>query len=176
MRRAIDLDPLSLIIQCTLGRHGYYFARRYDEAAAQLRKVLDLDDQFWVAHFWLGIVYAQVDRLPEALGHLEAARRLDGNLEVVMFFGYVHGRAGRAAEARQVLDELDRVRTRRYVSPMLPALVWTGLGDADRAFEWLERAYAERVQMLTELAAEPAFDALRPDPRFADLLHRVGLS
>jgi eukaryotic-like serine/threonine-protein kinase len=176
MRRAIDLDPLSLIIQCTLGRHGYYFARRYDEAAAQLRKVLELDDQFWVAHFWLAVVYSQLGRLEEALGHLETARRLDGNLEIVMFLGYVHGRAGRAAEARQVLDELDQLRTRRYVSPMLPAIVWIGLGEADRAFDWLERAYAERVQMLTELAAEPAFDPLRPAPRFVDLLRRVGLS
>ncbi len=175
LKRAIDLDPLSLIIHATLGRHGYYFARQYGRAIAQLRKTLEMDDGFWVAHLWLGWTYANVGRLEEAVGELQAARRLDDNLEIVMALGYAHGRAGRRAEARRLLDELEGMSAARYVSPMLAALITTGMGETDEAITWLERSYAERAQMMSELKAEPAFDPLRPDPRFADLLRRVGL-
>src|SRR5207248_1488608 len=140
-RRAIDLDPLSLILHATLGRHGYHFARRYDEAVAQLRKTLDMDENFWVPRLWLGWTFACVGRLPEALAELETARRLDGNLEIVMALGYAHGRAGRRREAEQVLDEFEQLSRRRYVSPMLPAVVHLGLGEHDPALAWLERAY-----------------------------------
>jgi TolB-like protein/Flp pilus assembly protein TadD len=175
IRKAIELDPLSLIIHGTLGRHGYYFARRYDEAIAQLRKTLDMDENFWVARLWLGWTYANVGRLPEALAELQAARRLDDNLEIVAALGYTYGRAGRRPEAQQVLDDFQELSRTRYVSPMLGALVTTGMGENDRALDWLEQSYADRAQMMSELKAEPAFDPLRADPRFADLLRRVGL-
>jgi tetratricopeptide (TPR) repeat protein len=175
LRRAVELDPLSLIVHATLGRHGYYFARRYDQAVAQLQKTLDLDDNFWVARFWLGWTYANVGRLTEALAELQTARRLDNNLEIVAALGFTHGRAGRRPEAQQVLDELEQLSRTRYVSPMLPALTLTGMGEHDRAFAWLERGYADGAQMMSELQVEPAFDPLRADPRFADLLRRVGL-
>jgi tetratricopeptide (TPR) repeat protein len=175
LQRAIDLDPLSLIIQATLGRHGYYFARQYDQAIAQLQKTLDMDDTFWVARLWLGWTYANVGRLPEALAELQTARRLDNNLEIVGALGYAYGRAGQRLEAQQVLDDLQQLSRTRYVSPMLGALIAVGLGEHERAFAWLEQAYADRAQMLSELKAEPVFDPLRGDPRFADLMRRVGL-
>ncbi len=175
LKRAIDLDPLSLIIHATLGRHGYYFARQYDQAIAQLRKTLDMDDNFWVAHLWLGWIYATIDRLPEALAELQTARRLDNNLEIVMALGYAYARAGRRLEAQQVLDELQQLSRTRYVSPMLGALIAIGMGENNQALGWLEQAYADRAQMMSELKAEPAFDPLREDPRFADLLRLVGL-
>jgi tetratricopeptide (TPR) repeat protein len=175
IRRAIDLDPLSLIIQGTLGRHGYYFARRYDEAIAQLRKTLDMDENFWVARLWLGWTYANIGRLPEALAELQAARQLEDNLEIVAALGYTYGRAGRRVEAQQVLDEFQQLSRTRYVSPMVAALVTIGMGEHEQALGLLEQAYTERAQMLSELKAEPAFDPLRTDPRFADLLRRVGL-
>jgi serine/threonine protein kinase/tetratricopeptide (TPR) repeat protein len=172
---AIELDPLSLIIHATLGRHGYYFARQYDQAITQLQKTLDMDDGFWVAHLWLGWTYANIGRLPEAVTELQTARRLDNNLEIVAALGYTYGRAGRRLEVQQVLDELRQLSRTRYVSPMLGALITTGMGEHDEAFGWLEQSYADRAQMMSELKAEPAFDPLRTDPRFADLLRRVGL-
>jgi serine/threonine-protein kinase len=174
-KRAIDLDPLSLIIHATLGRHGFYFARQYDQAIAQLQKTLDMDDSFWVARLWLGWTYANMGLLPEALAELQTARRLDNNLEIVAALGFTYGRAGRRLEAQQVLDELQHLSRARYVSPMLGALIAVGMGEHDRALGWLEQAYADRAQMMSELKAEPAFDPLRADPRFADLLRRVGL-
>jgi tetratricopeptide (TPR) repeat protein len=176
LKRAIELDPLSLIIHATLGRHGYYFARQYDQAMAQLQKTRELDDRFWVGRLWLGWTYANIGRLGEALAELQTARRLDDNLEIVAALGYTYGRAGQRLEAQQLLDELQQLSQRRYVSPMLGALIATGMGEYDQAFQWLEQSYADRAQMMSELGAEPAFDPLRADPRFADLLRRVGLA
>jgi eukaryotic-like serine/threonine-protein kinase len=174
-KRAIELDPLSLIAHATLGRHGYYFARQFDQAIAQLQKTLEMDDSFWVARLWLGWTYANLGRLPEALAELQTARRLDDNSEIVAALGYTYGRAGRRQEAEQLLDKLKQLAQKRYVSPMVQALIAIGLGERDQAFVWLEKGYEDRAQMLSELRAEPAFDPLRSDPRFADLLQRVGL-
>ena len=174
-QRAIELDPLSLIMHATLARHGYYFAREYDRAIAQFHKTLDMDEHFWVARFWLGWTYAATGRLPEAIAELQTARRLDDNLEIVAALGYAYGRAGRRAEAQQALDELRHVSRTRYVSPMLGALIAIGTGETDQALDCLEQGYADRAQMMTELRAEPAFDPLRANPRFVALVRRVGL-
>lgn len=176
IQRAIDLDPLSLIIHSTLGRHGYYFARQYDRAIEQLKKTLEMDASFWVAHHFLGWVYAQVERFDEALAEFEAARRLNENLEIMAGIGFTQALAGRRNEANQVLDEFKRLAATRYVSPILPGMVAIALGENDQAFAWLEKAYADRVQMLSEINADPAFDRLRSDPRFHDLLRRVGFA
>ena len=92
IQRGIELDPLSLISHATLGRHGYYFARQYDQAIAQLHKTLEMDGNFWVAHYFLGWVYARTGRLTEALTAFQTAQRLDGNLEIVAGLAYAHAR------------------------------------------------------------------------------------
>ena len=89
--------------------------------------------------------------------------------------GYTYGRAGQLEESRQLMKDLQQTAAARYVSPMLGALIATGTGDHELAFQWLEQAYADRAQMMSELKAEPAFDPLRSDARFADLWRRVGL-
>jgi serine/threonine protein kinase/tetratricopeptide (TPR) repeat protein len=174
-RRAIDLDPLSLIIHATLGRHGYHFARRYDQAILQLRNTLEMDAHFWVAHHWLGFTYAVVGLFPEALAEIRAAQQLSDNVEILAVLSYTLARAGQMPEARTALDSLEQLSRTRYVSPLLFALAATGLGEHDEAFRWLERGYEDRSQMLSELKVEAAFDPLRSDPRFTGLLRRVGL-
>jgi tetratricopeptide (TPR) repeat protein len=134
-----------------------------------------MDDNFWVARLWLGWTYANIGRLPEALAELQTALRLDDNLEIVAALGYTYGRAGQWIEAQQVLDELQQLSRKRYVSPILGVLIAIGMGEHERAFGWLEQGYTDRAQMMSELKAEPVFDPLRLDPRFADLLRRVGL-
>ncbi len=176
IRRALDLDPLSLIIQATLGRHGYQFARQFDRAAEQLHKTLEMDANFAAAHHFLGGVHACTGRLEEAAAAFETARRLDGsNMEAVACLGHVHGLAGRRDEALRALDELRQHSGRRNVSPLLSALVWIGLGDNDEAFAWLDRAVEHRTQWLSEIGVDAMFDRLRPDPRFDALLRRLGL-
>jgi serine/threonine protein kinase/tetratricopeptide (TPR) repeat protein len=174
MRRALELEPLSLIMHATLG-HGYYFARRYDESIIQLKKTLEMDENFWVAHHFLGITYAQVGRLDEAGAEVAAAEALTDNLELVAIRGYVHALAGRRAQAEQVLAELDERARRGHVSAMLRAIIAIGLRDRERAFVWLEQAYQERSQILSEAKVEAIFDPLRTDRRWADLLPRLGL-
>lgn len=175
LQRAAELDPLSLIIQATLGRHGYYAARRYGEAIAQLRKTLELGEDFWVAHLWLSLAYAQAGQLPEAVAEARTACHLDDNPEALAGLGYALGLTGQRREAEETLTEAQRLSSQRYVSPVVPALILIGLGEHSQALDWLERAHADRAQMMSELRSEPAFDPLRADPRFADLLHRVGL-
>jgi hypothetical protein len=132
-----------------------------------------MDENFWVAHHFLAWTYANIGRLPEALAECEAARRLNDNLEILAVLGFIHGRAGRCREANQVIEELRQRSTRQYVSPMLEALIALGMGELDQAFDRLEKSYVERAQMLSEVQAEPAFDPLRHDPRYADLLRRL---
>jgi eukaryotic-like serine/threonine-protein kinase len=174
IQQACEVDPLSLITNAALGRHGYFFARRYDEAIDQFRKTLDMDPNFWVAHHFLGWVYARKGQLAQAIAEFEAAKRLEANLEAVAGLGYVQGLSGRNQEARQALAEMDELSSRRYVSPMNRALVYAGLGESDQAFEWLDKAYNERSQWLSEIKADPAFDSLRSDARFPELLRRIG--
>ncbi|MBW3598616.1 MAG: protein kinase [Planctomycetes bacterium] len=174
-QRAIELDPLSLIMRATLGRHGYYFARQYDQAIAELRKILELDEDFWVAHHFLSLAYAQAGQLQEALAEAEAARRLDDNREIVMVLGYIYGLAGRRPEAHEALEELQQLSQNQHVSAMFRALVAIGLGEHERALDYLDQACVERAQMLSELKVEAAFDPLRSHPRFVDLLRKVGL-
>src|SRR5207237_699687 len=101
---------------------------------------------------------------------------LDDTLEIVAALAYAQGLAGQRHDARLALDELQQLSRTRYVSPMLGALIALGMGEHDEAFAWLEKAFADRAQMLSELKAETAFDPLRTDPRFADLLRRIGLA
>jgi serine/threonine-protein kinase len=176
LQRAGELDPLSLPIHATLGRHGYYFARQYDLAIAQLRKTIEMDENFWIPYLWVGLLYGAEGRIPEALAACETAQRLDDNLETLGVLGYAYARAGRQQDAVQMLNSLGQLAERRYVSPMLLALIATGLGDHEQAFGWLEQAWQDRAQMMSELQVEPAFDPLRGDPRFHDLLQRVGLN
>jgi eukaryotic-like serine/threonine-protein kinase len=172
-QRAQELDPLSLIINATLGRHGFYFARRYDLAIEQCRKTLELDPNFWVAHYFLAWVYTAKGRLAEAVAAFEIARRLEPNLETLAGLGFAHGASCRRDKAEQALGELRATATTRYVSPINFALIHIGLAEKDAAFQWLEKAYQDRAQWLSEIKVDPAFDLLRPDPRFADLLARI---
>jgi tetratricopeptide (TPR) repeat protein len=176
LKRAMELDPLSLIINATLGRHGYYFARQFDLAIDQLQKTLEMDENFWVARFWLGWTYAGCGRLAEALTELKRARQLDNNLEIIAALGFTHGRLSQRSEAYKLLDELQHISQTRYVSPMIPALIAIGLNNLDEAIDLLQKAYEDRSQMLSELKVEAVFDPLRNDPRFAEILRRVGLA
>jgi len=172
--RARQIDPLSLDVNTHLGV-SLTFARRYDQALEQLRKTVDMEPNFWLAHFALGIVYVKVGKFHEAIAELQTARQLeDSILEIVGLLGWAYATAGQREEAARVLDELSEQAQRQYVPPYDVAIVYAGLGDNDRAFEWLEKMYVDRSYMLTWLR-HPVFDSLRSDPRFTALLKKVGL-
>jgi tetratricopeptide (TPR) repeat protein len=173
LRLAQDLDPLSTSISAALGRHGFFFARLYDQAADQLRKTIATDSAFWVAHNFLGWVCLFQGNCPEAFSAFQTASRLDDNPETLVGLGYAHAKFEQPAKALECLDALMELARRRYVAPINLALIYIGLGETDQAFTWLTRACDDHSQWLSEILVDPAFDPLRFDPRFTHLLRRM---
>jgi TolB-like protein/Tfp pilus assembly protein PilF len=171
-RRALSLDPVSLATNALAGR-SYYLLRRYDQAIEQCREALDLDANFWIAHFFAGKAYAQKALYADAAAELRKAG--DVTTEALATMAYVDAASGNRAEATKILAQLIGRADRSFVPPSHVAKIHVALGDYDRAFEWLDKAYQARDSWLQWLAAEPQWDRLRADPRFTDLLRRVGL-
>jgi tetratricopeptide (TPR) repeat protein len=154
----------------------YYFLHDLDRAVAQFERVLAVDASFAFAHYALGDALTQRGDYARALREYETSAALGGRTaNHVAVTGYAHGRAGHEEQARALLGELTALAAATHVSPMWMALVHVGLGEADAAFAWLDRACAERDGSLVLVKAAIEFDALRADPRFAALLDRMGL-
>jgi TolB-like protein/Tfp pilus assembly protein PilF len=176
VRRAQELDPLSLIINTEVG-WAYYFARQYDKAIKQYRAAIELEPGFGVARFFLGEAYAQKGMYKESVAELRKAVELSGGSPLMKgVLGHVYALAGERDKAQAISRELEQLEARRYVSPFIFTLLHTGLDDKDQAFLWLERAYEHRSLFLSWVGIEPMLDPLRDDERFADLLRRMNLS
>ncbi len=174
-QRAVELDPLSLIVNANQAQF-LHWARADDEAWKRVQKTLEIDPNFWVANLALGRLHIQKGEYPEAIAALTKARNFSGaNSETVSLIGYAYARAGDRAQADAVLDELKSRSNQRYVPPHSIAVIYHGLGNKDQTFQWLEKAYEERDVRLTFLRTDPKWDSLRSDARFEDLVRRVGL-
>ena len=175
-KRAQSLDPLSVETNALLGQ-GLCFARRYDEAIQQLQSTLEMDQNYWLAHSLLGRSYEQQGKLNQAIAEFQRALDLEKDVpENYAMLAHGYAIAGRKTEAAKLLGQLQDMSTKRHVPPYNIAIVYAGLGDKEQAFSWLERGYADRSFYLTWLKYDPQLDSLRSDPRFADLMRRVGLS
>ncbi len=174
-KRALELDPLSLIINAHLGEH-YRFARESEQAITQEQKALELDQNFFLGHRFLGECYLDIGKYPEAISEIQKAISLSGeSAPLLAVLGRAYALAENRTQALKILDEL-RVRSQKeYVPAESFAEIYLGLGDKDRAFEWLQKAYDERSSILVYLNAEPMFDNVRGDPRFSELLKKIGL-
>jgi serine/threonine-protein kinase len=172
--RAERLDPLNLVISMDVGLTCYYAAGDYDKAIEQYRRVLELDPDFYLAHLYLGLAHVRRNDLADAVREIAIAERLEPDEpDPIALRGYAAGVAGRRIEAEKALADLEALSKRRYVSAFPIAWVCVGLGDKDLAFKWLEKAYEERAGRIVYLNVEQAFDPLRSDPRFIDLLRRM---
>lgn len=173
--RARELDPLSLAIGA---QRGFLLenARRYDEAIEQLERVISLDPNHYQAYWMLGHTYAVSGKLEKAIEAAEKAvalsERAPGALGIL---GMIYGLAGRKVEATKILSELMGLTDRRYVTPAAVAWVYVGLGDKDQAFAWLEKAYEERSGFMAYFKVVPIVDPIRSDPRYSEMVRRVGL-
>jgi DNA-binding winged helix-turn-helix (wHTH) protein/Tfp pilus assembly protein PilF len=173
LRRSEEIDPLSAMVNVGVA-WGLYVARDFQGASEHCWKVLAMEPKFGAAQHTLGLAYAQMDLTEDAIVELRNARTCVGDQPAVLAaLAHVHARAGETSEAAAMLGELEDLARRRYVSPYWLALVHTGMGDRARALELLERALAQRDVWLTWLGVEPRFDALRGEPRFQELLHRI---
>jgi len=173
-KRAQELDPFSLIVNSDLGQ-VYYFARRYDQAVEQLRKNVEIDPSFYTAHANLGMAYQGKGSFREALAEYRRAQELSADPIILARLGCAWAASGQRAEALQTLDQLKKISKQRYVPAYGFAILSAELGEKEQAFEWLEKCYQDREPKLTRLKVDPFFDTLRSDPRFADLVRRVGL-
>jgi len=172
IKRAQQLDPLSLIIGANSGLY-LYFSHDYDGAIEQYRRTLEIDPNFYIAHFYLGKAYAQKKMYNEAITEFQRLVSAPGdNLEAEAALANAYAQSGRRADAQKILAGLLNESQQRYVSPLYIATVYTGLGDRDKAIEWLNKAYDSRHPGLVLIRIEPMFDTLRSDARFQELLHR----
>jgi TolB-like protein/DNA-binding winged helix-turn-helix (wHTH) protein/Tfp pilus assembly protein PilF len=164
---AQTLDPLSPVINTTLGEHLYY-ARRYDEAVTQLRKTLELSPDFGAAHFILGLALEQQGKLDEAISELQKARAnsaLDSAADASL--GHSYALAGRQRDARRILREL---LAKKHSEPYEIAMVYQGLGEKKEVFAWLEKIRRPEAELSMLLRLDPRFDSVRSEQRFQQLL------
>jgi tetratricopeptide (TPR) repeat protein len=174
--RARQLDPLSLIIAADNGAILYY-SRQYDRAITQVHTVLRKDPKFGRADGLLTFAYVEKAMFAQALANTEMLRRLYG--EGPWYWSslaYIYGRAGQPERARHELEKLEEVSRHEQFDPVIMLWAHLGMGDKEEALADLEKAYSEHFSILTTLKVEPGFDPLRSDPRFQDLLRRVGLA
>jgi len=174
--RALELDPLSLAINA-FGGLTFYEARQYDRTIEQERKALELDPNFIPARYFLAMAYLQTSKYTEGIAELEKALVISpSDLRAIMGLGYAYALGSEHTKAQRLLDQLNEISKQRYVAPGFRARIYVALGQKDKAFQWLEKAYEERsLYALSPVTADPAFDPLRSDPRFQDLLRRMNL-
>lgn len=175
-RRSQQADPLSPLPNGFVGS-VLVFARKSDAAIAELRNAIELEPAFWFFHSFLGSAYLQKGKMPEAIAEFQRALELEkDNAETWAALAYAYAVSGNKAEARKLLDHLKAMSEHSYVAPFNIAVVYSGLGDKEQAFAWLDRAYKQRsYYMAVAMPTSASLDSLRSDPRFAELLRRVGL-
>jgi TolB-like protein/Tfp pilus assembly protein PilF len=177
MKFALDLEPLSLVINCDLGL-CYYFTRRYDQAIEQYRRALEIDPSFSYAHLFLGWAYIQKAQYAEALAEFQNEKEYSGGWDPVVvdtWIGIASAKMGDEIKANKILDELQETSKLTYVSSYHIGFLHYVLGQTDQAFEWLEKAYEERDFWLCWLNIEPIFDDVRSDPRYLGLIQKLKL-
>src|SRR6266702_2107416 len=172
--KAVELDPLSPLININLA-WWLHCARRFDEAIAQARKTLALDPNYAWAHRTLASSLRRKGDTAGALAEMQKAQSLDPDPWSIGCFGYALAVSGDRAKARQILGDFEILAKQRYVSPAASMVVYLGLGEKEKALEWLEKCYADRDAQCCFLKVDPLYDSLRNEPRIQALLKKVGL-
>jgi eukaryotic-like serine/threonine-protein kinase len=175
-KRAVELDPFNEYLTACLGWHKL-FARQYDQARDQALKALKMEpDDPWAQNV-LGWAYEQKSMYEPAIAAFQQSVKVSGDsIMANAALGHVYGVAGKKREAQEILAKLIERSKGDYVSTYDVAIVCAGLGDKDQAFQWLEKAFQERAHYLVHIKWEPRFENLHSDPRFQNLLRRIGLT
>jgi TolB-like protein/tetratricopeptide (TPR) repeat protein len=172
-KRALELDPLSLVIIADLGV-DYYYARRYDEAIAQERKLLEMDPGYYFAYLNLGQALEAKGARDAAIAEYQKARALNDDPLVLALLAHAYGLSGNKMEAEKILDQLKALSKARYVSAYSFALAYLGLGNKEEALRWLEQSYQDRAGAdIGWIRVDPLFDPLHGDPRFEAVAEKI---
>ena len=152
----------------------HYFGRRYDESTEQLKKIVEEEPDFSVAHWGLGLAFEQKERFEEAISELRKAVAVSGgNLSLMAALGHAYAVSGRRELATKILQELKQLSKQKYVPAYAIAEIHAGLGENDLALHWLEKAREERSYYMLLLKVDPRLESLRSEPRFQALLRRM---
>jgi TolB-like protein len=173
--RLLELEPVSPLFN-TNRAEIYYHQRNYDAAITQASRSIEQYPNYWLAYIWLGSALREKKMYSDALAQFSQGRKVSGDHPVMLaLYGHALALSGDAAGARKVLADLTHLAQSRYVSSLYFAAIYTGLGENRTALDWLDRAYNERNDRLVYLGTEPMADPLRSDPRFAQLMAKIGL-
>lgn len=176
IKRALELDPLSINYSSDLG-FQFFLDRQYDQAIDQGAEILELDPNYTPAYYIRGVAYAKKSMYKEAMAEFEKGISISSDdLMALTGLGYGYAVTGRRTEAEKVLARLNDLSNREFVSPVWMAKIYSGLGEKDKAFESLEKAYEDRsIVSVAYIKTNPMLDPLRSDSRFAELLRRLNL-
>ncbi len=175
IKRALELDPQVSFTHAILGSL-LYANGQYDQSIEACRQALELDPNCYWAYLYMGLSFERKGMYAEAIAELEKADALSGGDSAILgSLGYVYAVSGRKGEARKLLEQLQKRAERTYVIPIHIAWVYAGLGDKDRVFQWLDKAYADRSNWLNSVKIDPIFVSVRTDSRFTALLKKMGL-
>ena len=173
--RAVEMDPLSPFLQFRLG-YDYCLKREWNRAIKQCRNALELDPQYYGAHILLGSCYLQTGKHDDAIRAMETQARVAGRSSLAMgTLGWAYALTGRAGEASKVLAELQERTQKEYISFWSFAVIYAGLGEMDKAFDWFGKAIDEHDPLMLHFHIHPNYDSLRSHPRYKALLHRMNL-
>ena len=174
-QRSLDLDPVSPACHAVVAQ-TYYYAGDYDKAIDKARYILEVRPQFWIARYWLGSAYSEKKMYSQALEQFRLARESSGdNPAMTMGYAYTQAVSGDPAGARAVLQGLLQRNHQKHVPSLYLAGIYAGLNDPDNTMKYLNAAFDERANRLIYIGVEPIVAFLRSDPRFLDLLRRIGL-
>jgi eukaryotic-like serine/threonine-protein kinase len=175
-RRTQELDALSLMANAQVG-WIYYYSRQYDDGVKACQKAIEMGPNFFSARRYYGLILEAQGNYEAAIEQFEKGREQSANNPIMTaVLGHAYAVAGRKKDAQKLLDELTDESRGRKPSSYDIAVIYTGLGEHEKAIEWLEKAYEERNEYLSYIKADPRFDPLRTDPRFQDILRRMGLA
>ena len=174
-KRALELDPFSLVINVLLG-WAFHYSYQYDQAIEQYLKTLEMDPNFAPAHYFLGLTYVQKAMFDEAIEEFKKAKAIFGDSTLTnAALWHAKARRGKIDEVEKVLDEMAKISRQTYFPLYYKAAIYADVGDNDRAFHWLEKCFEERDMWLALLKVDPIWSNLQSDPRFNELLKKMGL-
>ncbi len=174
VEKARELDSLSLIINADLAT-SYLYAENFDKAIELYKRTIELDENFYYSRIYLGRTYSLKGDYQAAITELKKAEALHDDPQVQMLLARTYISMKKTEEARKILDKLTKLSKQKYVSSYYLAEIHSGLGEKDEAFKWLDKAFEMREGPMVYLKVEPFFKELRNDPRFDNLIAKVGL-